>query len=106
MIPASRRNEGMGYFGVSISIAMIFGPGLGLYMLEHYNHTFLFIISAVFILLALLLGLMKSSSRSGEIGVIQPITEKSAPIKAGQKKERQLLKGLPYGRHLFFLLLC
>lgn len=87
IIPATRRNEGMGYFSVSISIAMIFGPGLGLYMLEHYNHIFLFLISAVFILLALLAGLKKSEYSSGEFGVIKPISGKLTKIEAGQNKK-------------------
>ncbi|MCP6429168.1 MFS transporter, partial [Klebsiella pneumoniae] len=37
LIPAARRTEGMGFFGISMSSAVAVGPGLGLYLMEYYN---------------------------------------------------------------------
>ena len=63
LIPANRRSEGMGFFGISISVAMVIGPGLGLYIMEHYSYTLLFILSACFIILALITGFSASYCR-------------------------------------------
>lgn len=66
LIPAERRNEGMGFFGISISVAMVIGPGLGLYVMNHYTHTALFLLSACFILLALLAGFSRNYHNPGQ----------------------------------------
>ena len=66
LIPANRRNEGMGFFGISIAVAMVIGPGLGLYVMDHYSHTALFLLSACFILVALFAGLARNHHNSGQ----------------------------------------
>jgi MFS family permease len=54
-IKASRRAEGMGYFGLSINIGMAFGPLLGIWIMVEYGFTPVFIISTISILLSILL---------------------------------------------------
>jgi MFS family permease len=55
IIPASRRGEGFGYFGLSGNIALAFGPGLGLALVGKISFMSLFLISAAFGLVAFLL---------------------------------------------------
>lgn len=55
IVPASRRGEGLGYFGLSGNIALAFGPGLGLALVGKISFTTLFLICAALGLVALLL---------------------------------------------------
>ncbi|PFW91772.1 MFS transporter [Bacillus pseudomycoides] len=43
LIPAARRGEGMGYFGLSGTIAMALGPLIGLWLMQTYSFTILFL---------------------------------------------------------------
>ena len=42
LIPSARRGEGMGYFGLSGTLAMALGPLIGLWLMQTYNFTILF----------------------------------------------------------------
>ncbi|MEK3854398.1 MFS transporter [Cytobacillus sp. FSL H8-0458] len=55
LIPAKRRGEGMGYFGLSGNIALAFGPTLGLALAGVISFKLLFLICALLGLAALLL---------------------------------------------------
>ncbi|MEN2466241.1 MFS transporter [Ornithinibacillus sp. JPR2-1] len=55
IVPASRRGEGLGYFGLSGNIALAFGPGLGLALVGKISFATLFLICAALGLVALLL---------------------------------------------------
>ncbi|MCS0673804.1 MFS transporter [Cytobacillus firmus] len=55
MIPAKRRGEGMGYFGLSGNIALAFGPTLGLALAGVISFKLLFLICALLGLAALVL---------------------------------------------------
>ncbi|MFD2923048.1 MFS transporter [Halobacillus naozhouensis] len=55
IIPKSRRGEGMGYFGLSISIAMMLGPLLGIWLMNTYGFLILFVLASLFSLGSLLL---------------------------------------------------
>ncbi|MCM3707543.1 MULTISPECIES: MFS transporter [Cytobacillus] len=55
LIPAKRRGEGMGYFGLSGNIALAFGPTLGLALAGVISFKFLFLICALLGLAALVL---------------------------------------------------
>lgn len=57
LIPPRKRGEGMGYFGLSGSIAMAFGPSLGLFLADVISFSQLFFICAGLGLLALLFAL-------------------------------------------------
>ncbi len=48
VMPPSRRNEGIGYYGVSNNMAMAIGPSLSMYMYDHHiNPDYIFLISLV-----------------------------------------------------------
>ncbi len=53
VIPAVRRAEGMGYYGISATIAMSLGPALGLYLVEYSSYPVLFTGSAILAALGL-----------------------------------------------------
>ena len=55
LIPASRRGEGMGYFGLSGNLALAFGPSLGLTLIGVISFKQLFLVCGVLGLFALLL---------------------------------------------------
>ncbi|MEN2767165.1 MFS transporter [Ornithinibacillus xuwenensis] len=55
IVPASRRGEGLGYFGLSGNIALAFGPGLGLALVGEISFTYLFLICSACGLVAFLL---------------------------------------------------
>lgn len=54
VIPAQQRGEGIGYFGLSMSIAMLIGPWLGLSALNHFGYTTMFAVVAALAALACL----------------------------------------------------
>lgn len=54
IVPPSRRGEGMGYYGLSNTLAMAVGPSLGLFILNKTNFSTLFTASFVIALAALL----------------------------------------------------
>ncbi|MEK3886502.1 MFS transporter [Bacillus sp. FSL K6-3431] len=59
VVPNSRLGEGMGYFGLSMTIGMIIAPSLGIYIYQNYNFSVIIVISAIlgtiaFILLSLI----------------------------------------------------
>ncbi|WP_099360631.1 MFS transporter [Fredinandcohnia onubensis] len=70
LIPAKRRGEGMGYFGLFGNIALAFGPSLGLTLAGTISYTKLFSICAILGLVALIL-----SSRI-HYKKIEPVKEK------------------------------
>ncbi|NMD69949.1 MFS transporter [Bacillus sp. DNRA2] len=57
LLPNSRRGEGMGYFVLSTTIAMVVGPFIGITAINQWSTTILFSICIFAALLALLLGL-------------------------------------------------
>jgi MFS family permease len=54
-IPVHRRGEGLGYFTLSNILATAVGPLIGLFLLDHFGHTALFIFIAVVSFIPLLL---------------------------------------------------
>lgn len=58
VIPVKRRGEGVGWYGMAMSIAMAFGPMLGIFFIEQYSFQTLFIISASLPIISILLVLL------------------------------------------------
>ncbi|MBD8007605.1 MFS transporter [Bacillus norwichensis] len=55
IVPNDRIGEGMGYFGLSITVGMIIAPSIGIFLYQHYSFDTMIKISAVFGVIALLL---------------------------------------------------
>ncbi|MGV3489189.1 MAG: MFS transporter, partial [Tuberibacillus sp.] len=58
IIPAKRRGEGMGYFGLSGNIALALGPSLGLVLVSMIDFSYTFLLAALGGLLALIFAAM------------------------------------------------
>nr|WP_223285457.1 MFS transporter [Paenibacillus sp. PL91] len=52
IIPASRRGEGMGFFGTGNAVAISLGPFLGIWLMEKFGFSVLFIVGACILLVA------------------------------------------------------
>lgn len=51
LLPASKRGQGLGIYGLSMPIAMALGPMIGLFIVQHFSYSFLFITGFVISLL-------------------------------------------------------
>ncbi|MDR7000581.1 MFS transporter [Neobacillus niacini] len=58
IIPPSRRGEGMGYFAMSINLAMVLGPFIGLTVIQHLGDKILFTLSMIVAFGSLVTGLI------------------------------------------------
>jgi MFS family permease len=58
IIPEDRKGEGIGYFTLFMSLAMVIGPFLGLTIATHYTFNLLFILCSVFSFLAFVCGMV------------------------------------------------
>ena len=56
IVPNSRRGEGMGYFILSVNIAMVLGPFIGLTVMNHWDTTVVFLICIISAFIALVSG--------------------------------------------------
>lgn len=75
LIPADRRGEGLGYFGLSGNLALAFGPSLGLILAEQLSFNLLFLICGGLGGLALLLS-SQIKFKKAERTVVKPATVK------------------------------
>lgn len=55
LVPQARIGEGMGYFGLSVTLGMIIAPSLGIYIFQQYNFQMLVLLSAILGIVALAL---------------------------------------------------
>lgn len=88
-VPLRKRGEGIGYYGLSMSIAMFIGPILGLEMLQHFNYSNTFYIGAGFVVVALL--------------CLWGIKGRKADSPSNQQRGLIETKVLSYGLIVFFL---
>jgi len=58
LIPPFKRFEGIGYYGMSTSIALAIGPALGLFIVENFNYSTCYIVIAILEIIVLTLGFL------------------------------------------------
>ncbi|WP_261381534.1 MFS transporter [Paenibacillus cremeus] len=89
LIPEQRSGEGVGYFSLFMSLAMVVGPFLGLTIIEHQSHTVLFSVCICLGLLSLISGSFvripvkaakAKTAQSAEAGWKKLIEPKALPI--------------------------
>ncbi len=72
VIPSARKGEGIGYFTLFMSLAMVFGPFIGLSVSSGAGYPALFVLIAVFAVLACVFGLItpirSAERRPNELG--------------------------------------
>lgn len=54
LLPEKRKGEGMGYYALSMNLAMALGPFLGLVLIDQWNFTVLYIVISLFAVFALI----------------------------------------------------
>lgn len=57
VIPALRRNEGMGWYGMSMSVSMAIGPVFGVWMVQSYSFRHLIVLASCLSVAAILMAL-------------------------------------------------
>ncbi|MED1408569.1 MULTISPECIES: MFS transporter [Bacillus] len=58
IIPDSRRGEGMGWYGMAMTIAMAIGPMIGLWVIQNYSFHGLFLLATLLSFMAVVLSLI------------------------------------------------
>jgi predicted MFS family arabinose efflux permease len=54
--PDHRKGEALGYFAMTMSLAMVIGPFVGLTIINHFNYSILFVVCTIFAFIALFFG--------------------------------------------------
>ncbi|MCR5028626.1 MAG: MFS transporter, partial [Fibrobacter sp.] len=54
-LPASRRGEGIGYFGISVNLAFATGPMTGMFLYEAFGDSIVFLMSVILCVIGLIL---------------------------------------------------
>ncbi|GAB6929061.1 MFS transporter [Paenibacillus sp. JCM 10914] len=76
LIPASRRGEGMGWYGMAMTVAMAIGPLVGTSLLEGYSFHTLFLVAFLLSMVALILAYItkapfQAKSSTGRIQLLE-----------------------------------
>ncbi|MDD3654396.1 MAG: MFS transporter [Desulfotomaculaceae bacterium] len=77
IIPKKRLGEGMGYYGLAATLSMAVAPAAGLYIINQYNFTWLFIVSASLGFITVLVGMAIKYHRVDGTGQRGTLFEKS-----------------------------
>lgn len=108
IVPSDRRGEGMGYFGLSISIAMMVGPLLGIWIMNVFGFFILFLLSALFSIGSLLLSNFKiydSKGNNPRPANTRPFLETLFDVKALFPSLLMLIIAITYGGIVSFITL-
>lgn len=112
IIPATRRGEGMGFFGTGNAVAISLGPFLGIWLMEEFGFNVLFIVGASILLLAIIFtAFVNGDIREGrghtqsEAAAKMPIMLRFVEPKALMPSLLGLLVGLPLGGVISFITL-
>jgi len=98
IMPASRRGEGFGYFGVANNLSMALGPMVGLFVLDVYNFDFVFYIAIVSGLIGFMISTNIKSDKKVAKSIKQPIAFDRFFLAKGLSPGFCLfLMGIPYG---------
>lgn len=98
IMPASRRGEGLGYFGVSNNLAMAIGPMISLFMHDFYSYDAIFYMAIGSGILGFLVVFTIKSDKTFERSIKQPIAfDRFFLLKGFYSGLCLLLLGIPYG---------
>lgn len=77
VVPPDRLSEGIGYYGISNTLAMAVGPAIGLFLIESRGYSILFITVLVLSVLSLISTLLVNYEKEG-------MTSNAAPARTGK----------------------
>lgn len=82
LIPTSRRGEGMGWYGMAMTIAMAIGPMLGTFIVSGYSFRMLFLVATILSLIAFILAYMTRAPYQAKpsAGRIQLVEKSVLPV--------------------------
>lgn len=104
IMPASRRGEGLGYFGVSNNLAMAFGPMFSLFLHDYYPFDVIFLIAIVSSFTGLAIaGLIKVEKPIVKREKLPMAFDRFFLFKGFQAGVSLLLIGIPYGMLMTYL---
>ncbi|WP_131918669.1 MFS transporter [Heliophilum fasciatum] len=83
IVPASRRGEGLGYYGLSNTLAMALGPSLGLYIVQQAGFPVLFL-GSLFFAIATLVAVVMITDRS-----VKEEQQHPSPASPGSSEKQQ-----------------
>ncbi len=111
IIPATRRGEGMGFFGTGNAVAISLGPFLGIWLMEEFGFSVLFIVGACILLLAIVFtAFVKGDSKAERVKVQAAAEHTSLMLRFVEPKALMpsllgLLVGLSLGGVISFITL-
>jgi hypothetical protein len=98
IMPASRRGEGLGYFGVANNLAMAIGPMISLFLHDYYNYDVIFYTAIVAGLFGFVFAYNIKSDKKADRSVKQPLAfDRFFLLKGFKSGFCLLLLGIPYG---------
>lgn len=104
ILPASRRGEGLGFFGVANNMAMVVGPMTSLFMHEKYEYDVIFYLAIASGLLGFIFATLISVKKPFEQKEVQPISfDRFFLFKGFKAGVTLLLTGIPYGMFITYL---
>ncbi|MCV4234671.1 MFS transporter [Virgibacillus sp. LDC1] len=82
LIPTSRRGEGMGWYGMAMTVAMAIGPMLGTFIVSGYSFRTLFLVATGLSLIAFILAYMTRAPYQAKpsAGRIQLVEKSALPV--------------------------
>lgn len=87
IVPPSRRGEGMGYFAMSMNVAVVVGPFIGLLLIQYISFTGLFIFLSILMILSLIFSILVQTGESA--------VDETPPVTAMQWSDLIEVKALP-----------
>lgn len=69
MVPNSRKGEGVGYYGLAMSLSMVLGPALGLYVLNAFGFEALILLAAIFSVISWFLTLFIKNPETNSVNL-------------------------------------
>lgn len=78
IVPAKRRGEGLGYYAMSMNLAMVIGPFIGLTLLQYVSYQILFIILSLIMLVGIMIAFF----------IQVPVRHDSSPIQMASNKRK------------------
>lgn len=104
ILPASRRGEGLGFFGVANNMAMVVGPMTSLFMHEKYAYNVIFYLAIATGLLGFIFAMLIRVTKPYEPKEIQPVSfDRFFLFKGFKAGLTLLLTGIPYGMFITYL---
>jgi MFS family permease len=104
ILPPSRRGEGLGFFGVANTLAMVFGPMTSLMMHDHYSYDTIFYLAIGSGLLGFCFAMMVKAKNQVRKTEPEPISlDRFFLFKGFKAGITLLLIGIPYGMFMTYL---